>query len=99
MSKRLKELAQLYAQLGHAVQSGIAMLMELPGQTFTTPKHLRVGIDTSKSDMRGLVTLLINKGVITEEEYYEAMTDAMSREVVEYEHRLSRELGVSVTLK
>jgi hypothetical protein len=61
-----------YAESAHRVQTAIAMLMEHDkSYKATTPKHLRVDIDMSKSDMSGLVRLLISKGIFTEDEYIE----------------------------
>lgn len=97
MSK-IEELQKRYMALAHAVQSGIATLMERPYPKFITPKHLRVGIDTSKADFGALTRLLITKGVITEEELWEALADGMQREVNEYQERCEKELGVKVTL-
>jgi hypothetical protein len=56
-----------------------------PAYSGTQPKHMRTGIDMSKSDMGGLATLLIAKGVITQDEYVEAITAAAEREADGYE--------------
>jgi hypothetical protein len=98
MTNKLEQLARRYEELTHAVQSGIAMLMNSPEYKGTQPKHMRVGIDMSKSDMGGLAKLLISKGVFTEEEYYEVMVEFAEREVREFEGRVSRMLGRNVTL-
>jgi hypothetical protein len=58
----------------------------------TEPKHLRVGIDITKSDQGALATLLMEKGVITEAEYFKALADAMEREKTMRE----TELGVKL---
>ncbi len=47
-------------------------------------KHLRVGIDMSKSDMGGLAKLLIDKGIFTIEEYEEAMANQAEIEAESY---------------
>lgn len=94
---KLEALFKRYVQLAHAVQSGIAQMMEYD-KTFTTPKHLRVGIDMAKADIGGLARLLIQKGVFTEEEYYAAMVDGAEREVSEYEQRLREIMGFGITL-
>jgi hypothetical protein len=89
-----------YARLAHAMQSGVAYEMNYDHYNTgpTTPKHLRVGINAAMSDMGGLVRLLISKGVITEEEYAEAVTEKMREEVQAYEARLTERLGSKVTL-
>jgi hypothetical protein len=81
------------------MQTGVAFdLGNAPDGGSGTPKHLRVGINTALSDVGGLVTLLIRKGVFTEEEYVEALADAMEREAAGYEARLRRRFGARVTL-
>jgi hypothetical protein len=87
-----------YLRAAHAVQSGIAALMGTPHRSFTNPKHLRVGIDTCKRDLGSLAQLLIEKGIITAEEYGEAMADGMEVEAQMYEADVSEQMGVPVTL-
>lgn len=84
----LEEDRQRYMNAAHAVQTAIAFTM---GRD-TEPKHLRVGIDLTKSDQGALATLLIEKGVITEAEYFKALADAMEREKTMRE----TELGVKL---
>lgn len=87
-----------YREALHAMQSGVAMEMNQdPGPT--EPKHLRVGINSCLSDQSALANLLIQKGLITEEEYAEAITRAMNAEVERYEQRLFKRLGAKVTLE
>ena len=79
------------------MQSGVAAKMNFdPNET--QPKHLRVGVNSAMSDMGGLATLLIAKGVITEDEYLAAIADAMEREAKTYADEISRRSGVTVTL-
>lgn len=59
----------------------------------TEPKHLRVGIDLSKSDQGALATLLIEKGVFTLEEYVAAIADGVEREKEMREKELRVKLG------
>lgn len=82
---------QRYLDAAHAVQSGIAMMEHL-NPTLFSPKHARVGIDTSKVEHAGLVTLLISKGLFTKAEYYAAMADAMEEE----QRRSEAELGAKL---
>ncbi len=75
-----------YVAAAHRIQTAIAFLMGRdPGYTATQSKHLRVGLDLSKSDMGGLATLLISKGVFTEQEYVDAITAAAQKEADSYE--------------
>jgi hypothetical protein len=81
-----------YRAAAHAMQSGVAMKMNFaPGET--TPKHLRVGINSAMSDQGALARLLIAKGVFTEDEYLEAVADGMEAEAASYEHQLREHFG------
>lgn len=83
-----------YTEAGHRIQTAIAFLMGRdPDYTATQPKHLRVGLDLSKSDMAGLVTLLIAKGVFTEAEYIDAITAAADAEANSYEKIVQSVIG------
>lgn len=86
-----------YMALCHAMQSGVAMEMNIRTQP-TEPKHLRVGINTSMSDHGALVKLLVDKGLITNLEYFASMCTLMRHEVALYEERLSQHYGRKVTL-
>lgn len=92
-----EEYAARYAAAAHAMQSGVKSEMEL-GSRDTEPKHLRVGVNSALVDSAALAALLIAKGVITEDEYLEAIAAGMEREVTTYETRLSAALGTKVTL-
>lgn len=96
--------ADRYRAAAHAMQSGVRLRMTregvpddselIPGHT--SPKHLRVGINSAMSDQGGLARLLIEKGLITEAEYVKAMADAMEAEAQSYHDQLG--LGDNVTL-
>jgi len=68
----LRDLGLTYEQAAHGVQTAIAHGIT-KGDSATVPKHMRTAIDMSKADMLGLATLLISKGLITQEEYIEHM--------------------------
>jgi hypothetical protein len=87
-----------YEQALHAIQTGIAYEIER-GSTASTPKHLRVGVDSAMVTHAALAWLLVKKGVFTEEEYAEAIRLEANREVARYEHRISELYGVKVTLR
>lgn len=80
------DLGLNYEQAAHGVQTAIAYDIERGG-TAATPKHLRVGVDMSKSDMFGLAMLLIQKGIITQEEYVENMRLAANTELAMREEK------------
>jgi len=82
------------------VQSGIKWLMELAAcgkadYGAAEPKHLRVGVDITKADQGSLARLLIAKGVITEDEYLNALADGMEMEANAFEKELQEQLGDS----
>jgi hypothetical protein len=87
MTESLEEATARYNAAAHAMQTAVAVKMQHDGKE-TEPKHLRVGVNSALSNAGGLVTLLIDKGVITREEYYTAMADAMEREAVQYHDEL-----------
>jgi hypothetical protein len=97
VSKSLQELAEEYKALCHAMQSGVQMEMN-HGSTDTHPKHLRVGINSALVDSSSLAKLLMAKGIITEQEYYEAITEGMRAEVARYEKALSERMGANIKL-
>ena len=86
-----------YLAAAHAMQSGVAARMNFDPHE-TDLKHFRVGINSAMSDQGGLATLLIAKGVFTEEEYTAAVADAMEREKARYEKELSEHFGRPVKL-
>lgn len=93
---------QEYRAALHAVQSGVAMKMNYdggPATGETSPKHLRVGVNAAMIDSAAMATLLISKGLITEEEYTAALVESSKREVQMYENWLKARLGTNVTLR
>lgn len=81
-----------YRAKAHAMQSGVALKMNYdPNET--SPKHLRVGVNSALCDSAALARLLIEKGLITREEYEAAIAAEMSREVERYETWLTEHLG------
>jgi hypothetical protein len=93
-----KELRRKYTELGHAVQSGIAFCMAV-GWKGADPKHLRVGIDTQKSDHGALVKLLLEKGVFTEEEYAAALLEGLEQEIAGYQALFKQLTGKDATFE
>lgn len=88
-----------YFNACHAMQSGVAMEMELrPGSAATSPKHLRVGVNTAMLEHSAVVRLLLDRGLFTLDQYEAALADAAEAEARRYERRLSDLLGKSVTL-
>lgn len=73
-----------YVAAAHAMQTGVAYVME-KDPSETTPKHLRVGVNSAMVDHGALAKLLIEKGIITEDEYFEALAEIMEAEAANYE--------------
>ena len=93
----LQEKRAKYARLAHAVQSGVKAKMEIDGSE-TTPKHLRVGVNMAMIDSAAVGMLLLRKGIISEEEYVDALIDRTQQEVEMYEEFLSAHYGKQIHL-
>ena len=86
-----------YTAAMHAVQSGVAAKMEYdPAET--TPKHLRVGVNSALLQNTALLLLLLRKGVIHEDDYWAALADAAEQEKALYESWLSDRTGTTIHL-
>jgi hypothetical protein len=88
---------QVYEKLAHAIQTGVAVTMGM-GDEGHTPKHLRTGLNLALCDHGSLVRLLIDKCIITEEEYQQYVQKGLESEVKDYERRIGRATGKKVTL-
>jgi hypothetical protein len=97
MSDSLNQLQERYAALCHAMQSGAAMKMNYD-PTDTQPKHLRVGVNSAMVEHAALVQVLFDKGIISNEEYHQALCHWMEREVEMYKQWLSDRLGADINL-
>ena len=81
-----------YLAAAHAMQSGVAMKMNFdPAET--TPKHLRVGVNSAMVGLAAITALLIAKGVITEDEYASVLADAMEEERDSYQRWLQERMA------
>lgn len=81
-----------YRAAAHAMQSGVAMKMQYDTKE-TEPKGLRVGVNAAMVEHSALAKLLIDKGVITEAEYFKAIADGMEREARLYTEEINRHFG------
>lgn len=90
---------QRYFAACHAMQTGVQLDLTRNGDTKAAAdhKHLRVGVNVCMCDHAALIELLVEKGVITSEEYVKAIADQMEKEVDRYHGHL--ELGPDVTLR
>ena len=94
----LEEKKKKYAALTHAMQTGVAYKMErAPAET--TPQHLRVGVNCAMSEQGALVGLLMKKGIITEDEYLDALIESMEGEVQSYQTELTELYGAGRHIK
>ncbi len=92
-SAKIAKDCERYERAAHRVQAAIAFNPDRPGDQY---KDLRTGVDMSKSDLGGLVTLLIEKGVFTKTEYIAAVADFAEREAATKEDELSIRCGINV---
>lgn len=84
--------ASTYAELLHAMQSGVEFLEDKKDQT---PKQLRVGVNSAMVNDSGLVDLLIEKGIITMDEYETAIKRAAVEEILRYRYLLAKQMNVT----
>lgn len=80
------------------MQSGVAFEMSAGVSVETSPKHLRVGVNSAMVDAGAVATLLIAKGIFTHEEYVKAIADQMEIEAESYRKRISERAGRRVDL-
>lgn len=91
------EDTQRYQAAAHAMQSGVAMEMNyLPSST--EPKHLRVGVNSAHVSNSAIAGLLIDKGIITLDEYEAAVAGAMETEAEAYRQRIQDHFGGNTTI-
>lgn len=64
----------------------------------TTPVDLRVGVNSAMVEHSALAGLLMEKGLITEDEYLNAIAEGMAREKARYEAELSEHFKSNITL-
>lgn len=102
--ERIAAANERYMAAMHAVQSGIAMKLNIEGGPqerplgLFSPKHTRVGITSMQVDAHAVATLLIEKGIITQAEYHEQIAKSAEEERDRWEAELSEYYGRKVTL-
>lgn len=106
MEDERKREKQTYRSLLHAMQSGVLISAQLDGYVDSnyprndlSPKHLRVGIDSALVSLDALVSLLVDSGTFTQDEWNRALNKAMKKEVETYEQKLTERIGTKVVLK
>lgn len=75
-----------YIRRGHAIQTAVAHDINMKGAkgAAADSKHLRVGTNVNMCDIASIAKLLIDKGVITEHEFQEAILAGLDREIERY---------------
>jgi hypothetical protein len=85
-----------YEKAAHRIPTAIAVLMGRdPDFLQVQPKHLRVGLDLSKSDVDGLARPVIARGVFTEAAFADAITAFVEQKADAYENMQQSALGDS----
>lgn len=94
--EKAREVFKRVRALAHAMQSGVAMMMNYPESTKETdPKHLRVGVNNAMVEGSALQMLLVKKGIISPLEFAEAVEFLMQREVNGYREQIAAHLGTT----
>jgi hypothetical protein len=96
----------MYPKLAHALQSGVAATLSLDENDTTITlsarshggKMLRTGINMAMVEQGAIWQLLLDKGIITEDEMRQALVDGLTKEVTRYEIELTKRMGRPVTL-
>lgn len=86
-----------YAILCEKIQSGVATELKY-NPDGGSPKHLGTGNNLRAVDHSALVTLLVEKGLITWPEYQDALITAAETEVRRIEQVLTKQMGAKVRL-
>lgn len=94
----IEQLAEENFALLHAVQSGIMQKMEAGISKETEPKHLRVGVNNALIETSALLTVLVNKGILTAEEYFTEVNNLLREEVKRYEQELTEHYGGKINI-
>lgn len=90
-----EEQAAKLQELGHRVQSGIAFFegqRDLLGTRYAEvePKHLRVGVNSALIETSSLARVMFRKGLMTSEEYFDALIESWEQEVDSYREKVKR---------
>jgi hypothetical protein len=81
-----------YAAAMHAMQTGVALKMNYD-QKETSPKSLRVGVNSALVSNGALAKLLIDKGLITLDELESELADMAERDATSYQDEANAHFG------
>lgn len=88
LNQRIQAHQARYEAAAHAMMTGVGYMIEYaPDQTST--KQMKTGLNSAQVSVAALGNLMIEKGIITPEEYYKAMADQMEIERLSYERMIS----------
>lgn len=96
-AEEIAQLQQDILALQHAVQTGVAYEHQA-GSDDGSPKHLRVGVNSALIQVSAMCRLLIDKGVITELEYWKFQRQVWIEEKERYTERLSARYNIDIKL-
>jgi len=85
-----------YGKAMHAVQSGVAFMIENGDGKEVEPKHLRVGVASALNANGAIVKLLMRKGLISEAEYAEMLAEYAEKDQASYERAAAALTGAKV---
>lgn len=88
----IEEKKARYQELAHAMQSGVAFLQQRDPSERDL-KHMRVGVNSAMLDAAAVASLLMKKGLITEDEYLDSLIERFEEEVARYTERVRAETG------
>lgn len=82
---QFKDLGLSYDAALHGVQCAVGFEIHIGASRDTSPEQLRTGVNSAMVEHFALAHILIEKGVITEEEHVEAMRLMMNHELATYQ--------------
>ena len=94
----IQGLQNRYIALMHAMQTGVATKMSFdPSET--SPKHMRAGTNSAILQTSALTKLLMDKGIITELEWWTVLVEFAENEVRLYQEAISAMMGEQIYLR
>lgn len=94
------EQQQRYMAAQHRMQSAVRFEIDTLGmdEAGANPKHLRTGLNAVMSDLGFLSKLLIDKGIITDAEYFDALVEAAEAEADRMVKHVRQKCGLPDTV-
>ncbi len=87
---RFRDLGLTYLEAAHGIQTAVKFTVAKDPHLRSegashSPGHLRAGVNMAMVEHSALAGLLLDKGMITEDEYAEALRLSANEEVAKYE--------------